>query len=106
MVSRDEAVTAGGLGMQLDMLRGATADVGSGSSMEGIEAAEVGEGWACEGVGGLSEGGGATICLRVGERGSVRRAITWRWTDCRRRASSRSRWRAEIDMKADWVLAS
>ena len=54
------------------------------------------------------EGGvsGAAFCLRVGERGSVRRAITWRWADCLRIASSRSRWRAEIDINADWVLAS
>jgi hypothetical protein len=97
--------------MQPELLRrGAGADVGDGSSM-GMEAAEGGEGWACEGPGvegGESggESGGITFCLRVGERGSVRRAITWRWADCRRIASSRSRWRAEIDMNADWVLAS
>ena len=101
MVSRDEdEVTADGLGMQLELLRGAAADV-----EEDMEAAEVGEGCACEGVEG-GESGGATLCLRVGERGSVRRAITWRSTDCRRKASSRSRCRAEIDMNADWVLAS
>ena len=29
------------------------------------------------------ESGGATLCLRVGERGSMRCAITWRSTDCR-----------------------
>jgi hypothetical protein len=94
--------------MQPELLRrGATAYVGDGSSMEGMEAAEGGEGWACEGPGVEGgESGGATFCLRVGERGSVRRAITWRWADCRRMASSRSRWRAEIDMNADWVLAS
>jgi hypothetical protein len=92
--------------MQPELLtRGATADVGDAGSMEGMEAAGVGEGWACEGVEG-EETGGATFCLRVGERGSVRRAITWRSTDCRRMASSRSRCRAEIDMNADWVLAS
>ena len=50
--------------------------------MEGTEAADLegGEEWACEGVeGGVRDGSSGTIfCLRVGERGSVRRAITWR----------------------------
>jgi hypothetical protein len=48
MVSGDETVTAGG---RPELLRrGATADVGHGGSMEGMEAAEVREGWTCEGV--------------------------------------------------------
>jgi hypothetical protein len=75
-------VTAGGLGMQPKLLtEGAAActaaDVGDGSSMEGVEAAKGGEEWACEGVEG-EEICGATFRLRVGEKGSVRRAITWR----------------------------
>ena len=111
MVSGDEVVSlvkVDGLGTRPKLLRrGSTADVGDGGSMEGIETAEVREGWACEAVeGGEFESGGTTFCLRVGERGSVRREITWRWTDCRRMASSRSRCRAEMDMNADCVLAS
>ena len=95
-------VTAVGFGMQHELSRR------NGSLVEGIEVAEGREGCVCDGVeGGESNGGGeATFHWRVGKKGSVCRVITSRWADCCRRASSRLRWRADMDRKADWVLAS